>query len=328
MVLSLLRFDMRTPELSKTPREDLYAAALDMAAWADERGFDSITLSEHHGAEDGFLPSPLALAGCMVGRTRRIRIGVAALLAPLYDPVKLAEDLAVLDLASRGRVGLTLGMGYRPEEYALLGREWSARGRLLDQVLEVLLKAFRGEPFEAGGHTLRITPRPYSQPHPPIFVGGQSKAAARRAARFGLPFQPASNDPEMIALYRSECRRLGVERPLVLPPGKGEMVWVSEDPDRAWQEIGAYLLHDATTYASWQPPGQRSAVHSDARSVEELRREGKYRVLTPEECIARARSEGPLSTFVHFPLCGGMPPELGWKSLELYAEEVLPQLEG
>ena len=99
MAITLLRFDMRAPAFSPASTAELYAAALEMGAWADERGFDSLTLSEHHGADDGFLPSPIAMLGCLVGRTRRIRLGVAALLLPLYDPVKLAEDLAVLDIA-------------------------------------------------------------------------------------------------------------------------------------------------------------------------------------------------------------------------------------
>jgi alkanesulfonate monooxygenase SsuD/methylene tetrahydromethanopterin reductase-like flavin-dependent oxidoreductase (luciferase family) len=327
MPLSLLRLDMRAPGLDPARTAALYDAAVEMAAYVDAHGFDAITLSEHHGAEDGFLSSPIALAGVLAGRTRRVRIQVAALLVPLYDPVKLAEDLAVLDLASGGRVGVVAGMGYRLEEYALLGRDWKARGRLLDEALETLLRAWRGEPFEVGGRRVVVTPPPRTRPHPPLFVGGQSKAAARRAARFGLPFQPASNDPEMLDLYRAECEARGVA-PVVLPPGEATSVFVAEDPERAWRELGPHLLHDARTYAGWQPASQRSAVHSDATSVEELRREGKYRVLTPEECVAHARAGGPFAPVIHFPLCGGAPPELGWRSLELYVERVLPALRG
>jgi alkanesulfonate monooxygenase SsuD/methylene tetrahydromethanopterin reductase-like flavin-dependent oxidoreductase (luciferase family) len=325
MALSLLRLDMRAPGLGDGERAALYDAAVEMAGYVDAHGFDAITLSEHHGAEDGFLSSPLAMAGVIAGRTRRVRIQVAALLVPLYEPIKLAEDLAVLDLASGGRVGVVAGMGYRPEEYALFGRDWKARGRLLDEALETLLRAWRGEPFEVGGRGVVVTPPPRTRPHPPVFVGGQSKAAARRAARFGLPFQPASNDPEMIAVYRAECAERGVA-PVVLPPGEATSVFVAEDPERAWAELGPHLLHDARTYASWQPASQRSAVHSDATTVPELRREGKYRVLTPEACVEYARAAGPFAPVIHFPLCGGAPPALGWRSLELYVERVLPRL--
>jgi alkanesulfonate monooxygenase SsuD/methylene tetrahydromethanopterin reductase-like flavin-dependent oxidoreductase (luciferase family) len=326
VAFSILRFDMRAPGLVRERTRELYEAALDMAAWADGHGFDAITLSEHHATEDGFLPSPLVLAGCMLGRTRRIRVGIAALLVPLYDPVKLAEDLAILDVASAGRLAVTAGLGYRPDEYAMFGRDWKGRGRLFDDCLDVLLRAWTGEVFEWQGRRVHLTPPPYTQPHPPILVGGTSLRAARRAARLGLPFQPATNDPAVIACFVEESRRRGVENPLVLPPGSGETIFVSRDPDRTWARIGEHLLHDARTYASWQPADQRSAVHSHANSVAGLRAEGLYRVLTPDECVARARERGPFCDFVHFPLCGGMPPEHGWESLELYASEVLPRI--
>jgi alkanesulfonate monooxygenase SsuD/methylene tetrahydromethanopterin reductase-like flavin-dependent oxidoreductase (luciferase family) len=326
MPFSVLRFDMRAPGLDRERTRGLYEAALDMSDWADARGFDAITLSEHHAAEDGFLPSPIALAGCILGRTRRIRVGIAALLVPLYDPVKLAEDLAILDVASGGRLAVTAGMGYRTDEYAMFGKDWQGRGRLFDESLEVLLRAWTGEPFEWQGRRVHLTPPPFTQPHPPVLVGGTSRAAARRAARLGLPFQPATNDPAVIGLFVEESRRRGVPSPLVLPPGSGETIFVSRDPERTWARIGEHLLHDARSYASWQLPGQGSAVHSRATSVDELRAEGLYRVLTPDECVARARERGPLCDFVHFPLCGGLPPELGWESLELYASEVMPRL--
>jgi alkanesulfonate monooxygenase SsuD/methylene tetrahydromethanopterin reductase-like flavin-dependent oxidoreductase (luciferase family) len=326
MAISLLRFDLRRAPFSPAPHADLYAAALEMAEYADARGVQLLSLSEHHGVDDGFLPSPIVFAAALAARTRKVRIAISALLATLYDPVKLAEDLAVLDLASRGRVSTTLGMGYRPAEYASFGKDYAARGKQLDECIEVLLKAWTGEPFPWHGRTVRVTPRAYTQPHPPIQVGGQSLAGARRAARFGLPFQPASNDRDMIALYTSECARLG-KRPIVLPPGSGETLWIARDPERAWRELGPYLLYEATTYASWQPANQQSsAVHSRAKSPEELRAEGKYRVLTPEACIARAKEQGAWATLVLYPLCGGTPPELGWESVQLLCEEVLPRL--
>jgi alkanesulfonate monooxygenase SsuD/methylene tetrahydromethanopterin reductase-like flavin-dependent oxidoreductase (luciferase family) len=326
MAISLLRFDLRRAPFSPVDHAGLYQAALEMAEYGDARGVPLISLSEHHAVDDGFLPSPIVFAAALAGRTRKARITISALLATLYDPVKLAEDLAVLDLASRGRVSTTLGMGYRPEEYASFGKNYAARGELLDDCIEVLLKAWSGEPFEWQGRRVRVTPRGFTQPHPPIHAGGQSLAGARRAARFGLHYQPASNDGEMIALYTSECARLGT-KPVVLPPGSGETIWIARDPDRAWRELGPYLLYEATTYSSWQPATQQSStVHSRAKSVEALRAEGKYLVLTPDECVARAKEQGPWATFVLYPLCGGTPPELGWESVKLLCDEVLPRI--
>ncbi|NNL66590.1 MAG: LLM class flavin-dependent oxidoreductase [Myxococcales bacterium] len=325
MALSMLRLDMRAPDFSPATPSELYAAALDMAAYCDEQGFASVVLSEHHGTDDGFLPAPLAFAGCILGRTRDIRVGEAALLLPLHDPIRVAEDLAVLDLASGGRIGITAGMGYRQAEYEMFGKDWDGRGKLFDECLEALQQAWSGEPFEWQGRTIRLSPVPATKPHPPVFVGGMAKNAARRAARFGLPFQPGSNNEEAFALYRSECEKNGTT-PVILPPGESELLVVAEDVDRAWQEFGPYLLHDATTYASWQRPGQRSAVHSDATTLEELRAEGRYVIRTPEECIARGQEGGPFTPFILYPLCGGTPPELGWRSLRLFAEKVLPNV--
>ena len=113
---------------------------------------------------------------------------------------------------------------------------------------------------------------------------------------------------------------------MILPPGSGETIVVSEDPDRSWAEMGEHMLHDARVYASWQPATQRSEVRSHANTVSELRAEGRFRVLTPEECLARARERGPLVDFVLFPLCGGTPPELAWPSVELYCNKELPFL--
>jgi alkanesulfonate monooxygenase SsuD/methylene tetrahydromethanopterin reductase-like flavin-dependent oxidoreductase (luciferase family) len=327
MAISVLRLDMRTPAFSPANAPDLYAAALDMATFVDEKGFDMISLSEHHAAEDGYLPSPIPMAGCLVGRTRRIRIGVVALLLPLYDPIKLAEDLAILDLASGGRVSIVAGLGYRPVEYEMFGIDWKTRGQRMDESLDALMSAWKGEPFEYQGRRVHMTPPPFS-PAPPVAVGGTGRNAARRAARFGLPFQPSVNTPEVLEFYAAECAREGFESPLALPPGSGEMIVVSEDPEKTWSQIGDYLLHEAVTYASWQPEGQRSAVHSDATTLEELRAEGRFLVLTPAECIERSKRRGPFADFVLYPLCGGTPPEHGWRSLELYADEVMPQLEG
>ena len=326
MAISVLRFDLRAPARFGATHAELYEAALELASFADERGFDSISLSEHHGVDDGFLPSPLLVAAAMASRTKRITFGISALLAPLYDPVKLAEDLAVLDLLSRGRVSTTLGMGYRREEYAMFGRRYEERGKLLDEWLDVLLRAWRGERFEWQGRTVQVTPAPYTHPHPPIFVGGQSRRGALRAARFGLGYQPASNDRAMEALYVEECKKRGAT-PQLRPPGTGEMIWVSRDPDRTWAEIGEHLLYEARVYSGWQPATQQSStVHSRATSVDELRREGLYQVLTPAQCLERAKAQGPYAAFVLYPLCGGTPPAQAWQSVRLYADEVLAKL--
>jgi alkanesulfonate monooxygenase SsuD/methylene tetrahydromethanopterin reductase-like flavin-dependent oxidoreductase (luciferase family) len=328
MAMSIIRFDMRAP--GKTPAEArvLYAAALEMATWADKAGFDMLVLSEHHASADGYLPSPLVMAGAVAGCTERIPMNVAALLVPLHDPIRLAEDIAVLDLLSGGRISIVAGLGYRPVEYAMFDRAWNRRGKLLDECLDTMIKAWTGEPFEVGGETVQVTPRPLQEPHPMIMIGGSGKKAALRAARFGLGFFPPLTDPELEKTYYDECERLGKAPGLVLSPHVDQpgTLFVSEDPDKAWAEIGPYLLHDAMTYNAWQTEDIRSSVKSGATTIEELRAEGVYAIRTPDECIALATHLGPMGALTNHPLCGGLPPDLAWASLELYADKVLPAL--
>jgi len=321
MTMTAIRFDLRAPTFGSATHADLYQACLEQCAWADEHGLDTVVLSEHHGVDDGYLPAPLTLAAAIAGRTKRIPIMIAALLVPLHDPVRLAEQLAVLDLTSGGRVGFVAGLGYRGEELEMAGIDRRERGRLLEEHVAVMRKAWTGEPFEWRGRTVRVTPRPSRQPM--ILVGGSTPHAARRAARLRAGFFPAVGDPSLVEVYNAECARVGFETGFVSLPGGPGFVHVTEDPEHDWARIAPHALHDARTYASWQPPGQRSAVHVEARDADELRRSGVYRVVTPEECLALAREHGRL---VLHPLMGGMPPELGWAGLRLFATAVLPRL--
>src|SRR5262249_55084866 len=144
-------------------------------------GADLAVLSEHHGVDDGYLPAPLTLAAAIAGRTKNLRINIAAILVPLHDPVRLAEQLAVLDLLSGGRVGFVAGLGYRQEEFDMAGIDRKERGQLLDESVRVLRQAWTGEPFQWRGRTIRVTPKPQSPPM--ILIGGSTAGAARRAAR-------------------------------------------------------------------------------------------------------------------------------------------------
>jgi alkanesulfonate monooxygenase SsuD/methylene tetrahydromethanopterin reductase-like flavin-dependent oxidoreductase (luciferase family) len=316
---------MRRPDFAPVSRPDMYSAALDMASWADEHGFLSAVLSEHHGVDDGYLPSPLILGAAILGRTKRLMVNVSALLAPLYDPLRLAEDIAVLDNIGPGRVALIAGLGYRDHEYEMFGVEKKRRGKVLDEALETLLTAWTGEEFEYRGTKVRVTPKPASQPHPMIFVGGSSEAGARRAGRFGLPFQPAYGDPALEAAYNDELKKNGKEGFIVMPENIS-YVHVAEDVDAAWQQVGDHMLYDAQSYASWQQPGQQSAVKDEAKNVDELRKGGIYRVLTPDETIAYAEELGPMGALILHPMVGGLDPSIGWQSLKLFEEKVQPRL--
>jgi alkanesulfonate monooxygenase SsuD/methylene tetrahydromethanopterin reductase-like flavin-dependent oxidoreductase (luciferase family) len=326
MALPVIRFDLRNPESAPASFSELYAASLEMATWADEKGFAMLALSEHHGDDDGYMPSPLLLGAAIAARTERIPMFVAALLVPLHDPIRLAEDIAVLDIISGGRVTFVTGLGYRPGEYHLMQKEWKRRGKLLDEALDTMLQAWTGEPFEYHGQTVQVLPRPATRPHPMILVGGSSPKSALRAARFGLGLFPSAEDPTLADVYREECERLGKEPGMVMMPTGPAAVFVSDDPDKTWSEIGAYLLDDAMKYAAHLTPDMRSQAASSATTVDELRAEGVYRVVTPDECLRLADEVGAFGGIVLHPLCGGTPPDTGWQSLELFVDKVMPRL--
>ncbi|MEU8673152.1 LLM class flavin-dependent oxidoreductase [Streptomyces sp. NPDC048560] len=315
MPFTVLRFNLVDPAATPDTLSARYRAALEMARYADERGIDTVQTEEHHGAENSWLPSPFVFAGAVFGATSRIAVTVSAIIGPLHDPLRLAEDIAVLDLLSAGRLVTVAGIGYRPEEYERAGVDWGRRGRLQDELLETLLLAWTGEPFTCRGRTVRVTPRPYTRPRPMLLVGGSSRAAARRAARLGLPFFPSAHLPELEAYYQERRAEYGTEGFCMMPAASTPLLHLSEDPDRTWALYGEHFLHEARTYASWQSEDIRSAVRSAATTVEELRAEGVYRVLTPQQC-----AELEAESLVLHPLCGGMPVEEGWRSLRLFCE--------
>lgn len=321
MVTTALRLTMtNTPGAQHGAR---YRAALEMATYADEHGFTAVSCEEHHLASTGWLPSPLVMAAAIAGCTRRVHINVSALLVPLYDPVRLAEDIAVLDNLSGGRFSIVAGLGYREAEYRALDRQWSQRGKQLDACLEILLKAWRGEPFERNGEIVRVTPSPHTKPHPMMFIGGMSAAAARRAARYGLPFYPPMPMPELEQLYRDELLRHGTTGFVYRPDRGNTTTIVHPDPDTAWLELGPYLLAEAAEYASWKTEDV-PRPNEDVLSLEDLRRGRAVEILTPAQCIT-AITEG-VNQIVLNPLAGGIPIDQGWKILRAFTEDVLPMV--
>jgi alkanesulfonate monooxygenase SsuD/methylene tetrahydromethanopterin reductase-like flavin-dependent oxidoreductase (luciferase family) len=307
-------FDLRAPAFG-APSSEVFATALDMAAYADTQGFDGIEMQEHHSCEDGYLPQPFLMGCAVAGRTRRIPITLAAVLLPLHDPVAVAEQIAVADLISSGRINVVLGAGYADQDLSAFGVTQGDRGRLMDEGYEVITRALAGERFTWKGRPVCVRPLPMSRP-PRVFGGGAAPAAARRAARFGLGFYPFSENA--IAAYKAECRRLGREPgpTMVLPRN----VHVYEDPEEGWAEIGENLLYYVSSYAEFA-----GALESPMRGIADvaaLRTTGLADIITPDQAVELARSH-PLWLL---PLQGGIRPEIGWKGLELVAEKVLPRI--
>jgi alkanesulfonate monooxygenase SsuD/methylene tetrahydromethanopterin reductase-like flavin-dependent oxidoreductase (luciferase family) len=326
MAFLSMRHDFRAPAFAPESRPEIYATALEQFAWADRHGFDSLVLSEHHGVDDGWLPAPLTMAAAVLARTANARVMISAAILPLHDPIRVAEQIAVLDNAFPGRMWVVFGAGYRVEEFEMAGMEHAARGRILEEYVGAVVEALSGESFEWRGREVRVTPKPVTDPSRMLFVGGGVPAAARRAARLRLAMFPMNSDAVVREAYFDEARKIGFDRGFVLQPVGPTFVHVADDPERAWAEIGKYVLYEAQTYASFQTPGQHSTPGIRATSVDDLKASAQYVVGTPEGVLARLREVPAQGGIVFNPLAGGLPSALAWSSLELFAEKVLPGL--
>jgi alkanesulfonate monooxygenase SsuD/methylene tetrahydromethanopterin reductase-like flavin-dependent oxidoreductase (luciferase family) len=317
-----MRFDMRNPVQAGTVMADRYAAALDMVEWADRRGCVSVAVSEHHGSPDGYLPSPIPMLAAMVARSTNVRFQVAALIAPFYDPLRLAEDMIVLDHLSRGRVDLIVAAGYVAEEFAMYGVPMNERARRVTEMVTTLKGAFSGEPFELRGRTVHVTPAPYRPGGPQILLGGSSEPAARRAARIADGFIPSA--PDVWEYYRDELHKLGRPDPGPSRISANRVVALAEDPEKGWEQMGPFFLHETNAYGAWRSDDDNlSAPFRTHEGLDALRATGQYNVMSPEQFIAEQQA-APVPFAMLHPMCGGMPPDLAWSSLRLFDEQVLP----
>jgi alkanesulfonate monooxygenase SsuD/methylene tetrahydromethanopterin reductase-like flavin-dependent oxidoreductase (luciferase family) len=250
---------------------------------------------------------------------------IAAALLPLYEPVRLAEEMIVLDHISRGRMLFTLGLGYRPVEYALHGVDYERRGRVADEKLEALLEALRDA--SDGSAATRVTPPPFTPGGPMVNWGGGTKAAARRAGRNGLGFFAQTDLPGLQEAYEEAARAHGHEPGLCIlaPPTMPASVFVNDDLDAGWREVGPALLADAVSYAEWNEAAgsaEYTASLSKSRTIDDLRAENRaHRVVTVAGAVELIRTYGSLS--LH-PLCGGLDPEVAWRYVRRVADEVVP----
>jgi alkanesulfonate monooxygenase SsuD/methylene tetrahydromethanopterin reductase-like flavin-dependent oxidoreductase (luciferase family) len=317
-----LLFDMRAPSFGP-PAAELYQAAIEMSAWADQRGFTEVNLLEHHATSDGYLPSPLVLGAGIAAVTKNLLIRTNVALLPLYHPLRFAEDAAVLDLISGGRTLFTVGAGYRVEEYEQFGLNIKKRPSMMEEALQALKQAWTGEPFEFRGTTVRILPRPAQRPHPPVYLGGSAPATAKRAAQFADGYEPLG-PPDLYDLYVAECEKLGKTAP-PQSDNRARMVLffhIAEDPDKAWATIGKHAMHEMNDYGRWAATNSASP-YSEVTNPDDLRAPGMYEVLTPDEAVKAITERGGA---LFKPLMGGMPPDLAWESLELFESKVRPML--
>jgi alkanesulfonate monooxygenase SsuD/methylene tetrahydromethanopterin reductase-like flavin-dependent oxidoreductase (luciferase family) len=322
MLITVLRFNFGSPQGKPRKQSELINAALELAQWGESRGITSISVDEHHVTGHGWSCNPIMAAAMFLARTSTMMASVDCALGPLWNPVRLAEDIALVDNMSRGRLLTTVGLGYRTVEYDSIGVDFSQRGQLMDGLVARMLSVWSGSDADA-----EVCTGTWTRPHPPLFVGGGARATARRAVRFGLPLSLADYLPEIAAYYRELCAEAGI-KPLVIMPAaiNRGMIFLHEDPDRAWAELGEHILWEAVTYGGWSSE-ERSLMHlPGVQTLQEVQASGRYRFLTPDQLIAEVRGADDYGPIVLHPLVGGMPVDEAWKSVQLLTDTVLPAL--
>jgi alkanesulfonate monooxygenase SsuD/methylene tetrahydromethanopterin reductase-like flavin-dependent oxidoreductase (luciferase family) len=260
------------------------------------------------------------MAAAVAARTTNIAIAINALIAPFHDPLRLAEDIAVVDQLSRGRLHVTIAGGYAEHEFEMFDVALAERPARVRETVEALRAAWTGEPFEFRGRTVQVRPTPAQPGGPSIVLGGSSEAAARRAARIADGFVPS--DENCWSFYRDECLKLGKPDPGPGLGGTADAVVLAEDPEAAWSEIGPYFVHESNAYGAWDPLAG-DGFYRTVTDAEELRAGRQYRILTPDEYRAELEAEGELAIARLHPMVGGIPPDLAWRHLRLFEEAFL-----
>lgn len=324
-----LWYDFRNPEPWAVPFESLYRGALDQIADAEQLGFDSVWLTEHHFCDDGYTPSPLVIAASIAERTSRLRIGTNLMLLPLHDPIRLAEDAATLSLLSGGRFDLGVGMGYRQLEFDTFGQSLRNRPSLLEEGVEVIRRAWSGAPIDFAGRRFSygdVTVRPTPSTVPRLLVGAMADVAIERVARIGDGFLSTQNAHQATFLDAVRRHRGDVDDAVICA---GQWTIIADDPEREWAKIGDHALYQMNEYVTWGAfgPPQQVPTFPDRDAVIAG---GAYEVWDPdtavEELTALVRGT-PQIRDVHFwAQLPGEPLESGSARLELMATKVLPRV--
>jgi len=327
-----LWYDFRNPPRWHLPYDELYQENLEQIGWAEGAGFESVWLSEHHVTDDGYLPSLFPMLAAIAARTSSLRIGTAVLLAPLQHPIRFAEDAAVVDQLSGGRLELGLGLGYRKAEFDVLGIPKAERGSRTDELIEIARLAWGAAPFDHAGRHWRfdgvqVTPPPKQADGPPLWVAGSAPAAARRAGRLGCHFMPdAGIAPEVIELYESTLAEHGhpaSARRVAINPS----IHVCEDPEQGWDAVKEHYLYSYNCYRRWYAEsGDPTGPPLD--DPDELPRD-RYVVGTPDDVVAAILALHERVRFDRLFFWArppGLSREESDRSLELFAGEVIPRL--
>lgn len=333
---------LQAPDWWRQPWPRIYAELQEQAEAAEALGYDALWLGEHHFLDDGHCPAPLVVAAALAARTRRVRVGTCVALLPLYHPIRLAEDAAVVDVISDGRLTLGVGQGYQQAEFAGFGIALAERFGRARETLAIARRLWTEERVTFRGRYWRLddvtlNPRPVQQPHPPIWFAAVRPRAVARIARTGgvLIRPPADPLPRLCAterLYREALsQRQPAARPLV------REVYVAEDDQQARRDVEVHVLYIyREQYTRWGALGEWTAdghyrrvydPHDPALEWERLRRD-RFVIGDPLTCARELRryrdalQTDYLIARMHFP---GLTHDKIVRSMELFAREVLPR---
>lgn len=343
-------YSLQAPEEFGATPQRVYAEALDQIERADELGFHQVWLTEHHFMDDAYCPAPMIAAAAIAGRTRKIRIGQGVVLLPFYGhPLRLAEDTAVLDVASGGRFELGIGRGYRPHEFAGFGVDIKHRKAMTDEGLEILRRAWSGERFSFSGvhyqvNDARLSPVPVQQPHPPLWLGAATAKSRRQVAEGGYPLLISlitniAETQQEFGDYTESLVRCGRD-PADYPRALIREFYVAEDAETAWREVKPHFLHiyrkvycpPYLPFYDENPDGTPRLVTdpADGYFESERFRRDRHIIGDPEFCareLRRYRDEVGVENMILRMQFPGQPMEQVMRSLELLAKEVIPRVE-
>lgn len=314
-----------------------YRETLELVKLAEEVGFDAAWVSEHHFAGDGYLPSLLPMLAAFAAVTERIELGTGVMLAPFHDPVRLAEDFAVVDQLSGGRTIAGFGIGWRNEEFRAFNINTKERVRRMVEIIEILRLAWNEERFDYNGRHFRldsvaVTPKPARVP--PVLVGGSVDAAVRRAGCIGDGYISSRVSPnrlqEAFAMAADARAEEGHQGPPIVAVLQN--AFVSDDPERDWPMVREGIGHQLGTYAGW-----RAGTDVAGRPLEvtppddgDIRRTTAYgtpgeviEALAPLVRVLAAYPESHLIVRLHYP---GMDAEPAARAATTFATEVAPEL--
>ena len=317
--------------------EQEYKESIELVKLVESSGLDGAWVSEHHFSEDGYLPSLLLMLAAYAAVTERIDLGTGVVLAPFHDPLRLAEDFAVVDQISGGRTVCGLGIGWRDEEFREFNIEVSSRTRRLREIVELLRLSWNEDRFDYQGRHytysgVAVTPKPARVP--PILIGGFVDEAIRRAGRIGDGYISSRATPERAAeafAMATEARAgAGREGPPMV--ALLQNAFVTENPDRDWPMVLAGVGHQLGTYAGWRagtdvPGAPLEVMPPDEDVIVRMTAYGTpQQVVEQLDPLAEILGNWPDSQLIvrlHYP---GMTAEPAARAVELFADEVAPRL--